>query len=322
MGHSKQIFEDMNQQEEQIIPVAEQEPTPREILIEKIKKKQLRLSFSSLKSFTSPKEFLEYKLKIFQTNKGMDFGSICHTLILQPHLFYEKFSIVKKSPSEGNQTGFARDYLAGIPIATAYSNNYKAGTYEKIYAELKDYFTAKLSGKQIIDQKTYDVAKKLTDYLIDTPLFQKYLMALSDVEIKVEWTINGWSFVGYIDGKGTGFKFDLKYTKNANPDAFERDIIKMKYYMQAGMYDDATPEAIDKYVIIAFDAKGNFCDIVIDRSFIEYGKREYKYLLAMLEKCAAEDRWDESYNFFDHSQRTLFKPKYLKGFATDADGIE
>jgi len=322
MGHSKQIFEDMNQQEEQAIPVAEQQPTPREILIEKIRNKQLRLSFSSIKSFTSPKEFLEYKLKKFKATPEMIFGSLCHVLILQPHLFEDKFAVVKKSPSEGNQTGFARDYLDGIPVETAYNNNYKTGTYEKIYAELKDYFTAVQSGKEIITDDVYDKAKKLTDYLISTPLFLKYLEVLSDVEIEVKWTVNGWSFLGYIDGQITGLKFDLKYTKNANPDAFERDIVKMKYYMQAGMYDDATPNQIDKYVIIAFDAKGNFCDIVIDRSFIEYGKREYKYLLAMLEKCAAEDRWDESYNFFDHTQRTLFKPKYLKGFSTDPDGIE
>lgn len=322
MGHSKQIFEDMNQQEEQIIPVAEQEPTPREILIEKIKKKQLRLSFSSIKSFTSPKEFLEYKLKKFKASPDMIFGSLCHVLILQPHLFDEKFVVVSKGPSTDNQITFATDYLSGMPIEEAYSNNYKTGNHTKIYEELKDYFAAVQSGKEIITNDVYDKAKKLTDYLIDTPLFLKYLDVLSDVEVEVKWTVNGWSFLGYIDGQITGLKFDLKYTKNANPDAFERDIIKMKYYMQAGMYDDATPEAIDKYVIIAFDAKGNFCDIVIDRSFIEYGKREYKYLLAMLEKCAAEDRWDESYNFFDHSQRTLFKPKYLKGFATDADGIE
>jgi hypothetical protein len=322
MGLSKQIFENMTQQEEAVMPQQEQQPTAREILIEKIKNKQLRLSFSALNFFTSPKEFLENRLNKFETNKGMDFGSICHTLILQPHLFEEKVAVVKKSPSEGNQTGFARDYLNGVPVATAYSNNYKTGTYEKIYAELKDYFTAKQSGKQIIDQQTFDNAKKLTDYLIETPLFQKYLMALSDVEVKVEWTVNGWKFLGYIDGKGTAFKFDLKYTKNANPDAFEREIIKRRYYMQGGMYDDATPNEMDRFVIIAFDAKGNFCDIVIDRSFIEYGKREYKYLISMLEKCAAEDRWDESYNFFDHSQRTLYKPKYLKGFATDPDGIE
>lgn len=320
MGYSKQIFEDMNHDTQ--APPQEQQPTQREILIQKIKTKQLRLSFSALKSFTSPKEFLEYKLKNFEANKGMEFGSLCHILILQPHLFEEQFCIVTKSPSEGNQTGFAKDYLAGIPVATAYANNYKTGTYDKIYAELSEYFEAKQSGKQIIDQKTYDDAKKLTDYLVETPLFQKYLGALSDVEVKVEWTHNGWRFLGYIDGQLTGLKFDLKYTKNANPDAFERDIIKNKYYLQAGMYDAATPNQLDKYAIIAFDAKGNFCDIIIDRSFIEYGKREYKFLVAMLEKCAAEDRWDESYNFFDHAQRTLFKPKYLKGFSTDPDEVE
>lgn len=320
MGLSKQTYENMNH--DTAAPQQEQQPTPREILIQKIKTKQLRLSFSALKSFSSPKEFLEYKLKKFEANKGMEFGSLCHVLILQPHLFEEQFSVVAKSPSEGNQTGFAKDYLAGIPVATAYANNYKTGTYDKIYTELAPYFEAKQSGKQIIDQKTYDDAKKLTDYLVETPLFQKYLGALSDVEVKVEWTHNGWRFLGYIDGQLTGLKFDLKYTKNANPDAFERDIIKNKYYMQAGMYDDATPDQLDQYAIIAFDAKGNFCDIIIDRSFIEYGKREYKYLLAMLEKCAAEDRWDESYNFFDHTQRTLFKPKFLKGFATDPDEVE
>lgn len=301
--------------------------TPEQIqrrneIIEKIKNKTLRLSFSSLKAFTSPKEFLEYKLKKFKPTIDMIFGSLCHTLILQAHLFDEEYAIVSKMPSTDNQSGFAEDYLAGIPIEEAFSNHYARGTHDKVYEELKEYFEAVQSKKTIISQDLYDKAKILTDYLIDTPLFQKYLGILSDVEVKVEWTVNGWRLVGYIDGQLTGLKFDLKYTKDANPDAFERDLIKRKYYMQAGMYDDATPKQLDRYVILAFDKKGNFCDIVIDRSFIEYGKREYKYLISMLEKCANEDRWEESYNFFDHSQRTIFKPKYLRGFATDPDDVD
>jgi hypothetical protein len=322
MGHSKETYENMTQQEEVLEPREEQQPTARDILIAKIKNKTLRMSFSSLNQFTSPREFLQSKLTKFIPNNDMIFGSLCELMILQNHLVLEKFAVVKKAPSEGNQTGFAKDYLEGVPVAEAYANNYKTGTYEKIYAELKSYFEAKQSSKEIISKEVYDEAKELTDFLVETKLFKKYLLELQDVQVEVKWTVNGWQFIGYIDGTITGLKLDLKYTKNANPDAFERDIVKRRYYMQASCYDDGTPNQIDKYVIIAFDKKGNFCDIVIDRSFIEYGKREYRYLLAMLEKCAAEDRWDESYNFFDHSQRTLHKPKYLKGFATDAVEFE
>jgi len=74
--------------------------------------------------------------------------------------------------------------------------------------------------------------------------------------------------------------------------------------------------------LIVFDATGNFSLIKIDYSLISYGIREYQYLVHKFDQCVKQNRWNESYNFFDHTQRTVYKPKWIKGFETDATDVE
>lgn len=87
-----------------------------------------------------------------------------------------------------------------------------------------------------------------------------------------------------------------------------------------GMYAESF-EGIPEVYLIVFDTTGNFSVIKIDYSLISYGKREYQYLVTKFDQCVKQNRWSESYNFFDVQQRTVYKPKWIKGFETDPDDV-
>lgn len=288
-------------------------------LIDKLRKKQVTLSYSSLKEFAvSPRNFIKYKLKQKSApTEGQIFGSICDVLILEPHTFKDKYAIVKKVPTTDQQIGFAKACIEGRLPSEAYADFYSKGTHDKLYGELAEYIQVVQEGKTLISQSLYDEAKTVVDNLMEAPLFQEYLSMISDVQYKVEWKHGGWPCIGYLDAKGPKIKIDLKYSQTADPEKFEREIANRKYYLQAGMYDMADPEDFCKFYNIVYDKTGNFSVIEIDRAYITYGQREFKYLVSMLDKCIREDRFHESYNFFDVEQRKVYKPKWVKGFPTD-----
>ena len=64
----------------------------------------------------------------------------------------------------------------------------------------------------------------------------------------------------------------------------------------------------------------NFSVIKVDYSLLNYGLRKYRYLVKKLDECIAENRFNESYNFFDYSGvKTVYKPKWIKGFETEVE---
>jgi hypothetical protein len=311
--------------ETQMPPI--EEPKDKSVLmIERFKNRDVTLSFSLLKEFLkSPRHAIDYKLKVWKQTEDMLRGELCHMMMLESEKVAEVFTIINKTPSTENQVAFCEDVLSGIEPKEAFSNNYKSGNFEKTYNELLPYIEAVNSGKKCVSQEMYDNAKELTDYLKSQPKIAAILNHITETEVKVRFTYDGWDIIGFIDGKGKGIKIDLKFISDAEPTKVERTITNDKYYMQGGIYDDADTEEefLCRYFVIACDQKKNYSIIEIDRSFLEYGKREYKYAISKLNQCIEQNRFDESYNFFDHNNevRKLYKPKWIKGFDTDPDEV-
>lgn len=301
---------------------AEQPNTPYFELMSKLYKKDVRLSYSSLKEFgKSPINFIKYKLKDrTPPNESQIFGSLCDCLITEPDNFDELFVINDVVPTTDNQKGFVSDILKGIDKETAFSNNYSRGKAEDLYNQLKNYIDAVQSGKTVVTKKTKEEADKIVENLRKSELVMQYIDSCDKFQEKLEWEYDGWNFLGYTDCSGKGIIIDLKYTKDANPDKFERDIVNYDYYMQMAMYAEASNyDGITECFFIAYDKSGNFSVIKLDWSFISYGLRKYKYLVSKLNKCISENRFDESYNFFDDHQRTVYKPKWIKGLNDGQD---
>lgn len=320
---SKDLAFENNELEVAYVPEIEKEDSSYIELMKRLQNKTETLSYSSLKAFAkSPRNFIQYKLKprTPQTESQI-FGSLCDCFLTTPDKFNDLFVIIGSVPTSENQKGFCNDMINGLTKEDAYSNNYKTGGVDKVYDALGTYIEAVLSDKMVCTQKMYDESFKIIENLKKSDLVMQYIDSCTSFQNKKEWTYNGWKLKGFTDAEGQRLIIDFKFSKDADPDKFERDIVNLDYFMQMGMYADSD-EGLPECFFIVYDKSLNFSVIKIDYSFLSYGIRKYKYLIAKLEQCINNNRWFESYNFFDVQQRTVYKPKWIKGFETDEDNIE
>lgn len=310
MGATKELFTQMQEAD-----ASEYPNSAYDELMSKLHSRDMSLSYSSLKEFgKSPKNFIKYKLQERrEQSESQIFGSLCDCLLTEKDRFNEKFVINDVAPSTDLQKSFCSDYLSGLSIEEAFSRNYKKGSAADTYKSLQEYLEASKSGKMVVSQKMYDEAVEITDNLLQSELISTYLDACTGFQQKLEWEYEGWKFKGFTDASGANIIIDLKFTKDADPDKFERDIINYDYFMQMGMYAQSL-EGIPECYFIAYDKSKNFSLIKLDYSLINYGIRKYQYLVKKLNQCIDEGRFNESYNFFDVQLRTVYKPKWAKGF--------
>ncbi|WP_353159284.1 PD-(D/E)XK nuclease-like domain-containing protein [Myroides odoratus] len=329
MGASNILFQEYREQEaiendfqeENINIQYSEEQQKRQELIDKLRNREVKLSYSWLKEFQkSPLHFLNYKLKQREPQtESMIFGSICDLLITEPDRFNDKFKTVSSLPSTDNQKGFVSDILNGLSKEDAFKNNYSRGSLDNTYESLKDYIECLQEKKTPVTAEIYNSAKKLTDSLLQNESINVLINSCSDFQEKIEWKYKGWDFIGFKDCSSPGLIVDLKHSKDANPEAFERDVYRMDYFLQMGLYSSSEIETPDCFFLV-YEKSGHFSILKIDYSFLAYGLRKVDFLLAKLEDCIQNDRWNESYNFFDdRSYKTIYKPKWAKGFELDIE---
>lgn len=322
---SKELAFDYSEQEAiENPPVIIQEESNEYIeLMKRLQNKTETLSYSALKAFAkSPKSFIQYKLKPKSPkNESQIFGSLCDCLLTCPETFEKDFVIIGSIPTSDNQKGFCQDMFDGMTKEDAYARNYKTGGVEKVWEALGSYIEAYKSGKMVCTKKMHEDATKLVENLKKSELIMQFIDSCDSFQTKIEWTYNRWKFKGFLDASGKALIIDFKFSKDSDPDKFERDIINYDYFMQMGMYHDADGGLPECYFIV-YDKSLNFSLLKVDYSFLNYGVRKYKYLVAKLEQCIKQNRWNESYNFFDVQQRTVYKPKWVKGFETDPNDVE
>jgi hypothetical protein len=308
--------------------IIEEEDSAYIALLKRIQSKEETLSFTSLKEFaTSPKNFIKYKLK--DRKKPTDAvleGSVCDALLcdhIRPERleFESNFSIVENTPTTDNQIAFCNYVIAGNSAEESKKLANPRGDANDLLAMYQSFIDASKSGKQSVSKALYEKCFAIVDGLKKSELVNSLLDSVIDVQVKQEWEFKGYKFKGYKDAEGNNLLIDFKKMADANPDKVEREIIQRKIYLQMGMYSESF-EGIPEVYLIIFDATGNFSVIKIDYSLISYGKREYQYLVTKFDQCVKQNRWSESYNFFDVQQRTVYKPKWIKGFETDPDNVE
>lgn len=322
---SKDLAFDYSEKEaiENITVIIEEENSAYVDLMKRLQTKEETLSYSSLKAFAkSPRNFIQYKLKprSAQTESQI-FGSLCDCFLTTPEKIDEMFVIINSIPTSENQIGFCKDMQNGLSKEDAYSNNYKTGGVDKVWAVLENYVEAIKSEKLVCTKKMYDEAFKIIENLKKSELVMQYIDSCNVFQNKREWNYNGWKFKGFTDAEGTRLIIDFKFSKDSDPDKFERDIVNYDYFMQMGMYAESDGSLPECYFIV-YDKSMNFSVIKLDYTFLSYGIRKYKYLVSKLEDCIKNNRWAESYNFWDVQLRTVYKPKWIKGLETDENNVE
>jgi hypothetical protein len=303
--------------------IIEQESSEFVELMKKMQSKELTLSYSSLKAFAkSPRNFIKYKLqKKTPQSESQIFGSLCDCLLTTPEKFDELYIIVDSIPNTENQIGFCQGLIEGMTPEDSKKANNPRGDAKELANLYAPYCEAIKKGKAIITSKLKEEATAIVDNLKKSDFVMQFIDSCTSFQNKREWTYNGWKFIGFTDAEGHNIIIDFKYSRDADPDKFERDIQNYDYFMQMGMYLDSV-EGIPECYFIVYDKSFNFSVIKVDYSYLNYGIRKYKYLVAKLEDCINNNRWSESYNFWDIQIRTAFKPGWVKGFEIDTDTLE
>lgn len=264
-------------------------------IVSSLMKGESHLSYSSLKAFKkSPIDFINYKMGQKEETDAMLFGSMLHCLVLEPQDFDNRYHCL-------DDTDICNSIGGAKPRAT------------KAYKEWKETAMAEAGDRQLVETNDYINAKIISSNVLHNRASRKILDAGWIHEKPIEWEFKNFKFKGFIDGIGDKLIFDLKTCQDADPEFFQRDIIKNCYHIQAAMYLYAEGKMQD-YYIIAVDRKGGVSVHKLRMDLIEQGMKEYNDLLDKFNYCILRDAFDQSYDF--HAKRfdgifEVEKPKWM-----------
>lgn len=253
------------------------------------------LSYSSLKNFAeSPEMFIQYCLQERKQTDAMLFGTIVHCLVLEPMEFNKRYFVL-------DDAQIVSEIGGGNPRLT------------KVYKEWKALQIDNNRGKEMVKPDIYRQAEAIANNVKNNRASRSILSRCNKYEVKLEWEFDNFKFKGIKDAEGKNCIMDLKTMKSAEPRKAQRDIIEMKYYLQAAMYLTGSTEK-KPYYIVAVDRKGGVSVHKINDDLMEYGFQEYKRLLAAFNDCLLRNHFDRSYDYWSQLENGIFiceRPAYL-----------
>lgn len=233
------------------------------------------LSCSMLKPLLeSPAHFQANMLSQNKSTKAMDFGSLVHGLVLEPHLIGNDFSI-----------------YPGIADGRA--------------SEYKD-FLAKNSSRLVIDEPTFARARKVAEKILHRVVFGRpfgdfVTEGIPEASIYVEEPTTGLLLRTRLDLYHPEYSFDLKTTRHGLISAFVRDAVDMHYDFQAFMYTIARSlyegrSKPAKFVFIAAETEepNSIHQIIAGESFMNNGARKFQDVLSVYYACMQTGFWPDS----------------------------
>lgn len=219
---------------------------------------------------------LHYWAKYLDPNRQPDdptpallLGTAIHTAVLEPERF-------------------ANDYLVA-PNVDRRTNDGKARWAE---------FMETAQGKTVISSADFDKCRQIADQVRSHPtamtLFNDGAPEVSAYWIDQETGVLCKCRPDWLSKK---LVVDLKSSRDASPDAFQRSAYSYRYHVQAAWYLDgiaaATGKPRDAFIFAAFEKDPPFaCAFYYaDEGMIEAGRREYRRLLRTYADCLSAGRW-------------------------------
>jgi hypothetical protein len=245
------------------------------------------LSFTSLNAFRrSPVSFVDYKLgKLEETEEetaAMKFGSMLHTLVLEPHLFDERyFTFDDFDKCEELRAGGAKS-----PRAT------------KVYKEW--YATQSMSAgdRMIVKPQEAAHARLVSKNVKYNRAARRVMDLCPEHEKGIKWSYKNFNFKGFIDGYGEHAIFDLKSMADAEKRKVQRAITDKGMYIQASMYQFGLGLTTPKpHYIIAADKMSGVSVHELHPRFMQQGLEDYIQLVDLFNVAIINDDFERSFDF-------------------------
>ena len=265
-----------------MITAIEKGITEFQSLIKNIDDGSIQLSHSSFNAFCkSPKHFIDYKMKKFESTDAMNFGSMVHALILEPERFEMDFAI---APRVDRRTTAGKDEWA--------------------------FFCEENEGKTIVKNEDYQNAKAMQGAIFNNPASKNLIFQIEESEQSASWEYGGFKWRGIKDGVGESIVIDLKVMADATPKKVYYKILEMCYHRQGCHYTRLSGLDNHDFYIIAIDRACNICTYRITNEIMDKAEREIDFYLMHFQKCALLNEWDKSYDFYAEDGVYEFNSKF------------
>lgn len=266
-----------------------------EELVEKLLSGEEHLSFSSLNAFAqSPKAFIDYKFLEKEETPAIVYGSVVHCLTLEPEKFDLDFFVFR-------DLDICKEIGGTVPRNT---NRYKAWAAEE---------KLKAGERTTINEELYNKAVLASEQILSNNASKWLIKECYGKEVEMDWEFKNFKFLGYKDAEAADFILDLKTCQDADPRAFQRNLILSNYFIQAAMYLYGT--GVDKdFYFIAVDGNLEVSVHKLERELIMYGMERYDQLVKYFNTCIIMNAWDKSYDFYSDRRDGAYlaeKPRYI-----------
>ena len=225
-----------------------------------------------LKSMSALKAAMD---KPSEPSEAMEFGTLVHTCILEPDAVEQRYYVWDKSDAHGSSK-------AGIAEKKA---AYKAAGDRTVVLK-SDYEKAR-QACVLLEQTTHAMN------LLDPDLIHECAAIWWDLEHGGVWCKA--LIDGYLPGR---WIVDIKTTRDASPQGFQRSIVRYGYHIQAAFYRDAIwmaagNEIFLPYYIIALETSDppQLAVYHMSDDAIDIGRQEYQRLLDEYAACKRHDIW-------------------------------
>jgi hypothetical protein len=239
------------------------------------------LSQSKLKDLKQSPAHFFYKHMMGRKEEptdAMKFGSLVHTLLLEPHKFYDEFYIMpyfNRKTKEGKAANAICLEKAGDRIA--------------------------------ISEDDYDIAndiciairkKKAAQLVLNYPGLVEREFYFTDEEFSVECKMKLDKFIEPCPDFPDGVIVDLKTTQDARLDEFARSVYKYGYYNQVAFYCNAIKQIYKTdgyapFMFIPVEKSPPYESNVFlaDSSMLEAGLNENRKLMKLYKECLEKKSW-------------------------------
>lgn len=197
---------------------------------------------------------------------AMRFGTMLHTFLLEPDEFNERYVVTDKM--------------------------HKASKAYKDFVALNE-------GRTVINEEEMDILYKIQESISNHRYAQHLIKPHGEVEQSIFWRDELTDVIckSRPDYMTKEYIVDLKSTKCASPESFERSIYELGYHRQAAMM-------LDAFEAISGIKHTNFLNLCIEKErpyivsvfvmsdeALERGREEYRTALRIFKQCSERNYW-------------------------------
>lgn len=167
--------------------------------------------------------------------------------------------------------------------------------------------------KLVVSQEDMDTAMKIKESVWNNVTAMYYLNQVTQTQRFVRRQIYGLPFIAIKDAIGPRFIMDLKSTKSAYEQDFNRDIFNYDYDLQGGIYTAIERDYPDYYILAVEKEEPYGCAVFhLQGDILQNSKELLQTVTENFKYCMEENLWDRSYDFWQASGIFLPKLPYWK----------